>query len=201
MTNKVLVLSGMLLGWHSCTVASVVMNEMVKAQHERSRSHYEFRSADVWENNGLNGKYKVASTWMARAVCSMPDDDVNSMLGFCRGRLNYMYPSKSNRESLTGATPRYPWLKKIYLSCVDYYTQLESRDIYKPAARMLSYCTCTDLPWQEIKDHLSEVRRAIDSNAWTLADAYEFLCVYPKSSFFTRGWFFQPLMSPSMLCA
>lgn len=35
MTNKVLVLSGMLLGWHSCTVASVVINEMVKAQHER----------------------------------------------------------------------------------------------------------------------------------------------------------------------
>lgn len=74
------------------------------------------------------------------------------------------------------------------------------RDADKPAVEVLSYCTCTDLPWQEVKDHLSEVRRAIDSNAWTLADAYEFLCVYPKSSFFTRGWFSAADESEYALC-
>lgn len=189
MKNRELVFAEVLLGTSFCMVACEIPAKMANAHRERFRGHYEFKFADVWNDNGLNGQYSIADELIAQAVCSSFDNDVNSLLGFCRCRLNYRYPAKSNRKALIGTTPHFPWLRKVYCNCVEKYIQLEPRDIYKPVAEMLAYCTCTELPWWEIKDHLPEIRRTIDSRTWTLADAYEFLCVFPKTSLFTWGWF------------
>lgn len=97
MTSKVLIFAGMLLGQCSCTMAFEISAEMSAARLRLSRSVYE--SAIVWENNRLSGKYLIADMVIAREVCCSIHNDVESLLGFCQCRLNYRYPSKSNRES------------------------------------------------------------------------------------------------------
>lgn len=170
------------------TTSYIIPPEIGQARWVENRSHFDFEPEDTWRDNGLSGRYRIGDRERAQRVCLERGGDVFSLLGFCRARMLYMHPDRSLRDHLMNTTPSQQWLKEIYLNRVDKFSKTKVANIYKQdaeqAAKILAYCTCTEVPQWEINEHLPQIRNAINSGAWTVADAYEFLCVYPKSSYF-----------------